>query len=317
MPLPRLKLSQRTIFILLMIFAALAMLAPRGWTDPIKHVTQVVVPAEDLSFSASHKAAARLEELDREAEARHDNRAEVLMRELASEAALSDQLRKENDRLRALREEYRIPPSVPILPAKVVAHDIVAWRDSALIQRGSLRDVSFKDWVTSRLFLDQGAATGAGEGHAVLAREALIGRIEQVSPYMSRVQLFSDVDCPPIAVQIGSIDGTLVRLVDYPCSLRGEGRGRMKIADVPYKYIQTEDSTTSAEQPPRIKPGDVVFSAPEHLGLPVPLAIGRVESVEGNPKKRLVYDVHVVPVVSLKELRDVYIISTVPLVPFD
>lgn len=316
MALPRFKLSQRSIFILLMVGSVLALLVPRGWTDPIKHLTQVVVPAEDLSYSAAHGAAAGLNELDRNVAAKRDSLSEMLTRELASETAFSEQLRQENERLRALRREYRIPPSVPILPAKVVAHDIVAWRDSVLVERGSLRDVSFKDWVTSRLFLDQGAASGASEGHAVLASEALIGRIEQISPYMSRVQLFSDVDSPPIAVQIGSIDGSLVRLVDYPCSLRGEGRGRMKIANVPYKYIQTDDNDRSAEQPPRIKPGDMVFSAPEHLGLPVPLAIGRVESVEENPKKRLVYDVHIVPVVPLKELRDVYIISTIPLVPF-
>jgi cell shape-determining protein MreC len=61
-----------------------------------------------------------------------------------------------------------------------------------------------------------------------------------------------------------------------------------------------------------IRVGDTVFSASGQFGIPVPMVIGRISAIEENPKKRLVYDLLVEPVVSIDRLTEVYVIPAVP-----
>jgi cell shape-determining protein MreC len=310
----RLRLSPRAIYVLLLFLSAAALWMPREWSDSLKHPMQVIVPGDDLSFALSQgavKATSRLEDATGSASIER----EAMMHELASQIAAAEQLRRENARLRNLRVAYLSPP-LPILPAKVVAWDIVSWRDSLLVARGSSRGVGWPDWVASRLFVNEGGESGVEQGQAVLARECLLGRIEQVSPYMARVQLFSDVDSPRIQVQIGAVAANKVEYVDYPCSLRGMGRSRMVIEDVPYQHVQASTTGEDAGAGDRkIRVGDLVYSAGDQLGLPVPLIIGKVSGLEQNPKKRLVYTVAVEPAVEIAEIREVFIIPVIPANP--
>ncbi|HVP13077.1 MAG TPA: rod shape-determining protein MreC [Phycisphaerae bacterium] len=310
----RLRLSSRAIYILLLVLSAGGLWMPREWSDSLKHPMQVIVPGDDLSFAISHRAVestSRLQDTAREERLSRD----AVMHELASQIAVAEELRQENARLRGLREKY-IPPAVAVLPAKVVAWDIVSWRDSLLLARGSSRGVGWQDWVASRLFVDEGGESGVEQGQAVLARECLLGRVEQVSPYMARVQLFSDVDSPRIQVQIGAVMGNKVEFVDYPCSLRGMGRNRMAIEDVPYQYIQTDETGESpAGTGRKIRVGDLICSAPGQLGLPTPLVIGRISRLEQNPKKRLVYTVAVEPAATIADIREVFVIPIIPTSP--
>jgi cell shape-determining protein MreC len=293
-----------------MLASAAAQWLPREWSDSLKHPVQVIVPGDDLIFAVSHAAmesTSRLDDATREARVERD----AMMHELASQIAVAEQLRQENAKLRHLREKY-VPPAMPILPAKVVAWDIVAWRDSLLLARGRSRGIGWQDWVASQLFINEGGETGVAEGQAVLARECLLGRVEQVSPYMARVQLFSDVDSPRIQVQIGAVAANKVEYVDYPCSLRGLGRGRMAVEDVPYQYVQADSESDSAGGKTRkIRVGDLVFSGPDQLGLPVPLMVGRVSGLEKNPKRRLVYTLAVEPAVSITDVREVFVIPII------
>jgi cell shape-determining protein MreC len=197
----------------------------------------------------------------------------------------------------------------------VVAHDIVAWRDSVLAEQGSYRGVNRGDWVASRLFVSEGRWQGVAEGQAVMAAECLLGRVEQVSPYMSRVRLFSDVDSPRIEVQIGGLRGGEMQFVDYSCSLRGLGRGRMVIEDVPYRFIEEAGPAASSGETPRIRVGDLVYSAQGMLGLPIPLTIGKIAALKQDPKKRLVYTLIVEHTVAIDEIHDVFIIPLVPAGP--
>jgi cell shape-determining protein MreC len=310
----RLRLSPRAIFVLLLLLSAAGLWMPREWSDAMKHPVQVIVPGDDLLFAIGHGAMESTSRLDDTArEARLER--EAMMHELASQIAVAEQLRQENARLRGLREKY-VAPALPILPAKVVAWDIVSWRDSLLLARGSSRGAGLQDWVASRLFVNEGGESGVAEGQAVLARECLLGRIEQASPYMARVQLLSDVDSPRIQVQIGAVAGQKVEFVNYPCSLRGMGRGRMVIEDVPYQYVQSDETDEGARGGGRkIRAGDLVYSAADQLGLPVPLIIGKVAGLEKNPKKRLVYTVSVEPAAAIADIREVFIIPIIPTTP--
>jgi len=306
--------SPRAVFAALMALSLIALLLDAPVSDSLKHTLQPIVPALDGAYLMAHRAAAIARRFDANETERHGREA-ALARELAAVVGYAEALRAENVRLRSLRDNA-VPLPLPVLPARVVARDMVAWRDGLLVQRGSLADVAPGDWVASRLFVNQGRAAGVRAGQPVIARECVLGRVEQVSPYMARVQLLSDAAAPRLEVRIGGRnDAGELELVDYPCVLSGEGRGRMRINGVPYQYI--EEGPPPAEPPPtrRIRAGDLVLTAPETLGLPNPLVVGRVAEITEDPRKRLVYDLVVKPIVLPNELHDVFIIALVPFGP--
>ncbi|MFQ5430011.1 MAG: rod shape-determining protein MreC [Phycisphaerae bacterium] len=301
--------SKKSVFVVLMLLSAVSVFLPPQVTDAAKHTPQLLVPFQDLVYYATHwasRSVSRIGEGDTFARQDHD----ALMRQIVSQAGLIEQLRDENRRLGALRHR-----AIPLaLQAQVVARDIAEWRRSLLIERGSELGVRRKDWLASHLFLDQGRFSHVRQGQAVIAREVLLGRVEQVSPYMSRVQLFTDVNCPPIEVRVGAPRDGGFEFVDYPCSLRGRGRGEMAILDVDYHHVRAEPDENAGSGPRRIRIGDYVCSAPGQLGLPEPMVIGRVVAFEQDPTKRLVFDVIVKPDVPLDQIRYVHVI---PLLPAD
>lgn len=309
------RITKRSLFVLLMALSALCMLLPAGWTAPLKHIAQWLVPAEHLLYSGSLRASQSLKRLDPNQENAVDS-SEGLRASLAATAAALQQALTENERLRALRAD-RLPASIPVLPARVVARDIAAARDSLLIARGSQRGIRSGDWLTARLFINQGRQSGAEEGQAVLTEHCLIGRIELASPYMSRVQLFSDVDSPRIQVQVGKLDKKRLAFVEYPCSLRGDEKLGMLIEGVDYRHVVTDREDGRKDDKARIEVGDFVFSAPGQLGLPSPMVIGKVSRLSEDARKRLVYNVEVSPLVSCDELQEVFVIPIVPSKPAD
>lgn len=305
----RIRLTRGGVFTMLLFLSAVALFLPPEWTDSVKHVAQLLVPAQDLLNTAARRALQPLQRTESSAGA--DPNADALLRELVSEKAYAAQLQEEIEQLRALRD-HQLPPAVPLLDAKIVARDVALWRDSLLVARGSIRGVNRRDWVASRLFLNRGRASSIEEGQAVLARQCLLGVVEQVSPYMSRVQLLTDVDSPRVEVRVARVRRNRVELIDYACSIHGDGRGQMAIENVESQYVQTDDSAQPDAKDPRIRVGDLVLTAPGQLGLPVPLAIGKITRISENPHKRLVYHLTVQPLIDVGELRDVFIVPIVP-----
>jgi len=290
-----------------MVLSAVAVFLPPWLTDASKHGTQLLVPLQDAAYYATHWAAKSVADIGNP-QAADQAREQALMNELASQAGLIEQLREDNERLGGLRKK-----AIPFaLQVQVVARDIAAWRDSLLVERGSELGVRREDWAASRLFLNQGALNQVQEGQAVIAREILLGRVEEVSPYMSRVQLFSDLDSPPIEVRVGSMRDGEFEFVDYPCSLRGRGRHQMVIKAVDYRYIDGQAESTAEDGKRRIKVGDYVCSAPGQLGLPQPMVIGRVTEISRDPQRRLVSDVLVAPAIDIDQLRHVNVIPLIP-----
>ncbi|MFQ5502433.1 MAG: rod shape-determining protein MreC [Phycisphaerae bacterium] len=299
--------SKKAVFAWLMILSALAMLLPPNVTDSAKHGTQLLVALQDVAYFVTHFAA---RSGTRIGDPQHDDRLahDSLIRRIAAQEGLIEQLRDETRRLGALRDK-RISQA---LHARIVGRDIAAARSSILIERGAELGVHRADYVTSCLFIDQGHVNAVQVGQAVIAREALLGRIEQVSPYMSRVRLFTDIDAPPIEVRVGRLNEDGFAFVDYPCNLRGLGRGRMVIRDVDYRYVQNGNTEDDSDATMRMQVGDLVCCTAGRLGLPEPLAIGRVTAIEEDPKRRLVYDVIIEPAIPLDEIRHVYVIPLIP-----
>jgi len=304
-------ITKPRVFAALMLLSAAALLAPSAWTDWLKGLTQLLVPAQAVMQAAGAKTLRSMTRIapnlpNAEPPALTTQVAE-LERQLVFQNGLLDQLRRENADLRGLRDQF-IVPSVRLIPARVVARDIVAARESALLSRGATRGVRWQDWVISRMFVAAGGYEGVERGFSVLAREALIGRVEFVQPYMARMALLSDLDART-AVRVARIESGRLRTIGYPATLRGRGHGTMVIEDVPQRYVSAGGSSPD---PNRIRVGDLVISAPDTPGLAAPMMIGRVTAISDDPKKRLVYSIEVEPAVQTNELLDVYIVAGLP-----
>lgn len=317
----RYRPSKRAVFVLLMLASGLTLALPPRWTDQLKHVVQLLVFAQHPLRQAALRATNAVSNLDADpALGRLVRERQALQNALVSRHAEIDRLRAEIGRLSAIRERV-VPPHLPLLRATIVADDIVASRDIVFTNRGGSRNVRRGDWVASGFFVDQGSLGGATPGQAVLAAETLVGRVDTVSPFISRVRLLTDPDAKLVEVRIGRFvegdGGTAGRLdeVDYVCSLAGRGGGEMVIAYVPADLVGIDDPDDAENDKKRIRIGDSVFTAPGQIRIPVPMVVGRVARFESDPQKRLVYNVIVEPLVRPHQLDDVYIISAVPTGP--
>lgn len=291
----------------------MAVFMPPGWTDWLKGITQLLVPAQVVLYGLGAGAARSMISVDEILSGRPGATTQAadragLEHQLAVQAVMIQELQERNAALRALRERF-VAERVRVLEARVVARDIVAARDSLLLGRGSWRGVRWQDWVTSRVFIDVGGHDGVERQFAVLAREALIGRVESVRPNMSRVALLTDVESR-LAVRVGRLEGERFVMIDYPATLRGAGRGRMTIEDVPEGYVALDGVATAAlAKSGRIARGDLVLTAPGEPGLRAPMTVGRVAAITADPGKRLVYTIEVEPALALDEIANVYIVA--------
>jgi hypothetical protein len=306
------------VFAALMGASAASLLLPRSWTDGPKHLMQVLVPPQDLLFQTS-RAAARMLCSDAavhgagasaatadDAERRSRRDALALENQVIALSGQLDTVRRENSLLRGLREKY-IPPGVLLVPAQVVARDIGGWRDSLLLSRGASQRIERGDAAASRLFLTGGEADGVAVGHLVLAREVLLGRVDEVGPFTSRLRLFSDVGLRT-EVRVGRRVESRFVVVDYPCTLLGRGAGEMIIEDVPLRHVAEGPHAAAGGDGMRV--GDWVISPPGAPGLPTPMTLGRVAGFKSDPRKRLVATVHVEGLLSPDDVGDVFVVAT-------
>lgn len=316
------------IFWGLIVLSAVSLALPAGWSDGLKSLTQLLVPPQDWLHRTARRTADGLHEWAQSAggeDARAQSAAAAtdldhaaMENQILALTGQLEEIRRENSSLRGLRERY-LPPGVRLVSAHVVARDVAAWRDTLLLSRGANQAVQRSDPVTTRLFVGTGTRDGVAIGHLVVAREILIGQVEQVSPYSSRVQLFSDIGVRT-PVRIGRVAAGRTQWVDYPCTLLGRGRGEMVIADVPLRYIDDEAASgdessggtrsRGSASPDRMRPGDLVVSPPRPPELPTPMAIGRIESFEHDARKRLVATVHVKGLIAEEDIREVFVVAS-------
>ena len=310
----RFRPSKQAVFVILMLASALAVLAPPRWTDGLKHVTQLLVFAQDPVSRATRRAVAAAGVDNGSTDEAALSRS--LRNTVASQHGEIQHLHAEIRRLSALRNNIDYP--LPLLRARVVAHDAVAYRDIVLTNRGRSRDVRRDDWVVSGFFVDRGTVHEVAVDQSVLAGESLVGRVAIASPFVSRVRLLTDVDSKLLEVRIGRFvpgpSGGKGRFlaVDYVCNIAGRGGGEMVVSDVPQDYLQIDDDGNVKDGSPRIRIGDLVMTAAGLAGMPVSMAVGCVSRFESDPEERLVYDLIVEPLVPRDRIDYVYIIPLVP-----
>lgn len=316
--------SRNGVFAILMICSCILMVLPTRWTGGLKCVRQVLVPFQDGAYVLAGGAslggpdrapitAEEYRELVDELEAQRNEIVSLhqLVHELEAERpTIALVLRKLVDR--TANREGRL------VPARVIAYDPSAWRDTALLGSGRRRAVRNGAWVASRHRLDAGQKDGVRQGMVVLAREFLIGRIDEVTPYTSRLVLLSDLEAK-VEVWIGRIDGDRLRLLPSADAFRtgrrwaeigqeanfllvGRGNGKMIVGGVHEDYVNRK----------ALAVGDLVMSAGTSAELPIAMVIGRVEQIEDDPAQRQLRQLVVRCPLDTSRLRWVYVVDAPP-----
>ena len=281
---------------------------PEAITGRLMNLVQVLVPfqagatrvadrvGDALGADPASVSSAEHEGVVREARA--------LRHAVAALSSRVAQLTEANRQLTALRQGGLGPDGV-LIPARLVADDLLAWRDSGLLDAGTLRGVRRNAPVTTRaLSLDAGSDDGVSEGMMILAGEVLVGWVAHVGTHTARVMLLSDPTCR-MPVAIGRIEnGTFRRLpTEDPAEfwLAGAGGGRLEIIDVDHRYVEDE--------PGRIRVGDTVISSPDDPTMPLALTIGTITHLEPDPDNGLLFTLTVETAVP-ERIRRVYVLAS-------
>ncbi len=316
--------SRNGVFALLMACSVILMILPARWTNPLKTIRQIAVPFQDGLYTLtagsdrspstqgnrSTVPIEQYEKLKRELEAMRNETISVqsMLHEIQAEKGTVEMYLKKFFDRSAVREGR-------LVPARVIAHDPASWRDAALLSAGRRKGVQLQAWVASRRFLDTGTSDGVDQGMVVLAREYLIGRIEEATPFSSRVVLLSDVDARAEA-WIGRIEGTKFGVLPSPEDFRGgarwaepgheavffltgRGKGEMVVRGVHEDYVKGQ----------AIVAGDLVVSPGTGRDLPVAMVMGLIEAVEDDPAQRQLRQLVVRCPIDTSALRWVYVLD--------
>lgn len=277
------RLTRSHAFAIMMVAAAGYLLMPRDFLAPARDMTQLIAlpqtaatrVAEAVAGSAqaiSHPPvpAEEHEKLLHEQQAAENENIALRQQVIQLQAIVGD--------LQHIRGREGFPGNAQLIPARVVAWDAVPDRESLLVTKSRSPEVRRGDWVASRLAVQAGSQDGLQEGLAVLARESLLGWVEQTAPYVSRVVLLSDrYSNRVIRVYVAAVgrkgrepqyvlhDGTPAEF-----ALRGIGNGKMKILDINARFIDED----------LIRVGDVVTTDGHDPAMPLTMVIGEIESIE-------------------------------------
>lgn len=310
------KPSKPAIFAMLMLASAVMIMLPRDFFASARNMTQLVAfsgypvsrAVDNLADSARAIAAEPVPakthmEMVRARQAA-ENEVIVLQRqilELRNRLGDIANLRGYFDRRDHLRDKGRL------IPARVVGWDAVPGRDSMALLKGRSANVAEGSWVTSRLAIAAGEENGVADDLRVLARQTLIGWVEQTAPYTSRVVLLSDRFTNRVwRVHIAAVgrenrkpefvlDGD--RPADF--ALEGIGDGKMRIPDVHARFIREK----------LIRVGDVVTTDGRDPRLPVAMVIGDIVQLQQIKKQPLLYNAIVRHRYDPKDFSDVLILD--------
>ncbi|HOA72859.1 MAG TPA: rod shape-determining protein MreC [Phycisphaerae bacterium] len=306
------KPSKPTIFALLMLGSATMALLPRDFFASARNMTQLVAFSGYPVSRAADRISDSAKALAAEPVPAHTH-AEVVKARQAAEnqnIVLSGQLLELQNLVQQLtrfrNERRNFPAEGRLIPARVVGWDAVPGRDSMVLLK-SRSNVDKGDWVTSRIAVQAGSQDGITNDLRVLARETLIGWVEQTAPYVSRVALLSDRYSKVAwrvnvaAINRGKPRAEFVLDGDTPAdfALEGIGDGQMRILDINARFIEQE----------LIRVGDVVTTDGHDPKLPLRMVIGDIVEIHQVKKQPLLYYAIVKHRCDPKDLTNVFIVD--------
>jgi len=293
--------SKPTVFAGLMALSMVGMLLPERLTRFKCGLVQLLAPLQYPLKATSERVSDQMRRLANPPV--DPQQYEQLVR---ARQVLENQLIALSERVRELtrvnRELARLRRSGlthgRLIPARVLAYDAVPWRDSLVLDKGGALGVSSANWVTTHRLVDAGQDRRVREGLFVLGAESLIGRIEQVAPYTSRVVLLSD-PTTTLEVRIGRFEQGRLGILENRFLLRGRPGGQMWVVEVDYrKYIESG----------LVRKGDLVVRQAD-ASLPVTMLIGKIVELQRDRANALLCHLRVAPPVPFKDLSRVYIVD--------
>jgi cell shape-determining protein MreC len=306
------KPSKPAVFAMLMALSGLLILLPREFFGSARSMTQLVaLPGQYAVTRATEgvsQSADRLRAQVVPAQAHNDllKAKQAVENENLSLREENQVLRNLVNELQQIRRRPQFPANGKLIPARVVGWDAVPGRDSMLLLKGRSPEVKIGDWVTSRLAIQAGTDTGVTDDARVLARQNLIGWIEQTSPYMSRVVLLSDryanrVWRVHIAKRRPNTEPQYVMDGELPAdfALEGIGNGEMRLLDINARLIEQGE----------IREGDVVTTDGHDARLPLAMVIGDIARLDRIKKQPLLYHAVVRHRVDPKSVSEVFVVD--------
>ncbi len=276
--------------ILLLGISAIALFVPGHLTSALSNLMQLFVPVQHLFFATTHssRAAAGDDSTPRSPADEHQIVA-LSLRVQELELAVEELARLRNRGLNNGR----------LIPARVVAADALAWRESRLINSGTLRGIQKGNAVMSDYFINTGNQDSVTSGMTVLSGETLVGEIVQVYTHTARVLLLSDPQSKEHTVRIARLTPDGVRVVPSLFYTRGRGGGLLEVRGVDRKFIENGDIQTS----------DFVLTTGQEDALPASVTIGRVTEIHRDDENGVFYRLTVQPDVDLNHLQRVYVVD--------
>jgi len=302
---PRTRSKKATLIIVLLAVSVLGLFLPGRWTGGLISLVQVLIPFQDATRVAVDKAADSLQPagapVPAEAFETLQREKAGLERQLAAMSIRLTDLQEQNSILTAIRShdvnDRRIWTRGRLIPARVIAEDVLAWRDSRLINAGTLRSVQRGAPVMSNLLgIDHGSEEGLRPGMAVLLSEALVGFIEHTGTHTARVRLVSDV-ATKMRVRTGRFTENKFAPSPHLFYLTGKGRGVMEIRDV------SRDDVDSGS----VQLGDLVLVDPTAGSAPAAMTIGRISDIRTDRHNPLLRILTVQSPINADSLREVYV----------
>lgn len=277
--------------------AAIVSLLPLRWTTCANGVTQPVSPlawslrtitrstrAAAESVTDPEPTRAELERLRIENERRE--------RQIGHQQVMIANMDGMVAELSGLRDQLT-DPDAKIIFASILGNDTSPERDSITISRGDRHHVKPGDWVAAG---DAPATRDpqASAGRDLLLQQWIIGRVSEVQPYTSLVQLATDPKFGPYRVRLArALDDGTWELADGEEALRGDAAGRMRINQAARDYRQA---------------GFTIVLLPLTPSRPMALAVGRIVGSE-TLSTGLHYDFEVEAWDQVARLSHVYVIS--------
>jgi cell shape-determining protein MreC len=301
--MPRTRKKQvRTRLLLALAGVSLAvMIMPRQLTGRLINLVQVLVPFQFAAEQAADAAGALLpaggEALTREAYDALQRENAAMRHQLLALSGHIDALERERTQLAAIR--HRGLAGGRLISARVVARDPLPWRQSRLIDSGTLAGVRRHAAVTSHYFSITPDRLGViRDGLAVLSSEVLVGFIEQAGTHAARVRLLTDAETR-MSVLIGRQQGDAYVPLDKEFWLAGTGGPLLQIRAVDHRYVTLE----------AIRLGDVVLTSSYDEHLPASLTVGTVTDLRQDPDNALLYVLEVTPALAASEIRHVFVVD--------
>ena len=289
------RLSKPTLFAISMVAAAFVALLPSRWTGCVNGVFQ---PASPFSWAltegtrTAERVASEVGGACPTAEefAQLQLRNEQLERQIGHQAVLIAELETLLGTVSGIHDQLD-DRRVKLILAAVIGGDASPRREVLRISKGAREGVQVGDWVAAGFRRDSDPSATHQD---LVLRQWLIGRISEVLPHVSTVQLTTD---PQFGTERGFVakplpDGSWAT-AEQECGLVGAGGGMMRIEQAPADFHES---------------GYTLVLIPLRYPRPLSLVAGRITAGR-TLKTGLHYDLDVAPWADARALSRVCVIS--------